>query len=185
MSKLSRKVFLSLLAVAILLVIYFFPFSKFPATPPAPPGMYTVLSYADGDTLTVNMNGSEERIRLIGVDTPETEKPDKPSQCFSNQAATYVRQAVKNKPVRLEADTKGDNRDRYSRLLRYVYSQDGTLLNKALIEQGYGFAYTQFEFDKKEEFIQAQRNAYESKIGLWGVCEITNNNGRYRTNFER
>lgn len=183
MTKKQQKLLISVFTSIILLCLYLFdPARTARPLPPAPPGLYNVLSYADGDTLTVDMNGTEERIRFIGIDTPETKKHDAPAQCYADEAAAFMKKTVESKPVRLEADTVGDNRDRYDRLLRYVYTKDGTLLNKTIIEQGYGFAYTQFKFDRKEEFVQAQRSAFVEKRGLWGTCQITNNNGRYRTN---
>lgn len=182
MSRRNRKLIVGLLSSLLLLALYIFQPSTHVQPAPAVPGMYRVIDYADGDTITVSMNGTEERIRFIGVDTPETKKPNKPAQCFADEAAAFTRQAVDGKSVRLEADSVGDNRDRYDRLLRYVYSEDGTLLNKSLIEQGYAFAYTQFSFSKKAEFVQAQRSASSAKTGLWGACTVTNNNGRFRTN---
>lgn len=184
MSKRTRRMIISLLTSLLLLLAYTLqPDTSLQTPSPAPPGKYNVISYADGDTLTVDMNGRAERIRLIGVDTPETEKPGKPAQCYADKATAFMKERVSDAAVRLEADTKGDNRDRYNRLLRYVYLPDETLLNKVLIEQGYGFAYTQFAFDKKEEFVQAQRNASREAIGLWGECKVTNQNGRFRTNI--
>jgi micrococcal nuclease len=145
-------------------------------------GTYKVIAYADGDTITVDMNGVHERIRLVGVDTPETKKPDAPAQCYANEAAKFTSDSLTGASVRLEADAKTDNRDRYSRLLRYVYLKDNTLLNKKLIEEGYGFAYVQFPFTKKAEFVTAQETAKIYKKGLWAICTVTDNNGRLRTN---
>src|SRR5690606_21115102 len=104
------------------------------------PGMYHVLRAEDGDTITIAMEGREERVRLIGVDTPETQDPRKPVQCFGRAASEFTKNVVTNKSVRLEADPENTNRDRYNRLLRYVYVDD-VLLNAEIIKQGYGFAY--------------------------------------------
>ncbi len=90
-------------------------------------------------------------------------------------AASFTKQSVEKQSVRLEADAKGTNRDRYNRLLRYVYLQDGTLLNQQLIEKGYGFAYTGFPFTKKEQFVQSELSAQSGKLGLWGNCTPTTN----------
>lgn len=136
------------------------------------PGFYRVTKVSDGDTITVDMNGKQESVRMIGVDTPETHKPNTPVQCFGKEASDYTHKILGNgATVRLEADPTNDNRDRYDRLLRYVYLPDGTLYQKALIEQGYGFAYTSFPFQKKEEFVQAQARAQSAKTGLWAVCQ--------------
>ncbi len=150
--------------------------------PIAPAGQYYVAAFSDGDTFIVAMNGQEERIRLIGVDTPETHKPNSPVQCFGPEASNFTKELVGNQPVGLEADPTGSNRDRYDRLLRYVYLPDGTLLNEKLIRDGYGFSYLTFPFSKQEEFAAAQAEAEEAKRGLWQICETKVNDGRWRSN---
>lgn len=156
-------------------------------TPTAPsqsiaPGFYRVTKVNDGDTIVVDMNGVAESVRFIGVDTPETHKPDTPVQCFGPQASDFTTKTLTGASVRLEADPTNDNRDRYDRLLRYVYTQDGTLLNQALIEQGYGFAYLSFPFQKKQEFASAQNRAQTAKLGLWAACQTTElSSGRWQT----
>lgn len=171
--------------ITTLLVVYVVPYIQAqllsPLPPPAP-GYYRVTKDADGDTIEVDMSGVTERIRLIGVDTPETHKPNTPVQCYGPEASALTKAALGGKTVRLEADRTGDNRDRYNRLLRYVYTEDGTLWNKHLIEQGAGFAYTQFTFTKKGEFIQAQSAALAAKRGLWTACQPRNIDGRWQTN---
>jgi micrococcal nuclease len=147
------------------------------------PGLYSINHFVDGDTIAVNMNGSVETIRMIGVDTPETHKPNTPVQCFGNEAASYTKQLIGKNEVRLQADSQDTNRDRYGRLLRYVYLPDGTLVEKRLISQGYGFAYTQFPFEKSDEFKTLEDQAKASRQGLWGACQVTvEANGRQQTN---
>ncbi len=143
--------------------------------PPAPPGYYHVKEFVDGDTITVDMNGKAEKVRFIGVDTPETHDPRKAVQCFGVAAAAFTKQQIGTQPVRLEADYTNTDRDRYSRLLRYVYLQNGTLVNAEIIKQGYGFAYTGFPFTKLEEFKQYQKEAQAASRGLWGTCQPTAN----------
>lgn len=134
------------------------------------PGLYKVSEFVDGDTIKVRMNGSAETVRLIGVDTPETHDPRKSVQCFGVAAANFTKQLIGSSPVRLEADPTNTNRDRYNRLLRYVYLPDGTLVNAEIIGQGYGFAYTGFPFTKSEEFSNLQREARAQNRGLWRDC---------------
>jgi micrococcal nuclease len=150
----------------------------------ANPGLYTIDHYDDGDTIAVNMNGSVETVRFIGVDTPETHKPNTPVQCFGPQAAAHTKEVVsKFGRVRLVADHLDTNRDRYGRLLRYVYLPDGTLLDEQLIKQGYGFAYLSFPFTKKLQFAAAQQSAQKAKLGLWASCHpILNEFGGYTSN---
>lgn len=148
-------------------------------------GTYPVTTFEDGDTITVTMNGKEERVRFIGVDTPETKDPRKPVQCFGKAASEFTKNLIGNNPVRLEADPENTNRDRYNRLLRYIYLPDGTLVNAKIIEEGYGFAYTSFPFSKKEEFKALERIAREQNRGLWGNCQLTPNQyGGYTSNPE-
>lgn len=139
------------------------------------PGQYYVASFEDGDTITVDMNGIKERVRFIGVDTPETQDPRKPVQCFGKAASEFTRSLIGNQPLRLEADPLNTNRDRYNRLLRYIYLPDGRLVNAEIIRQGYGFAYTSFPFTKIDEFKAYEAQAREQNLGLWGACELTPN----------
>ena len=149
------------------------------------PGLYEVTTFTDGDTISVNMNGAEEKVRMIGVDTPETKDPRKEVQCYGKAASDFTKKLIGNSKVRLEADPTNTNRDRYNRLLRYVYLPDGTLVNAEIIKQGYGFAYTYFPFEKLEEFKSYQKQAEESKSGLWGTCTVeTLENGQVRTTVE-
>lgn len=134
------------------------------------PGYYRVVSFSDGDTIVVDMDGTAEHVRMIGVDTPETKDPRKPVQCFGQAASDFTKQLIGTQSVRLESDPLSTNRDRYDRLLRYVYLPDGRLVEAEIIRQGYGFAYTSFPFTKSDEFIAYQREAREQNRGLWASC---------------
>jgi len=123
---------------------------------------YIVQRVIDGDTLLLN-NG--DKVRLIGADTPETKHPKKPVQYFGMEAYQFTKQMVEGKAVRLEYDWQ--RRDRYRRLLAYVYLMDGTFLNAEIIKQGYGFAYTRYPFKYMEEFRLYEREAREKKRGMW------------------
>jgi len=142
---------------------------------PVTPGFYRVVKASDGDTIVVDMNSTEERVRLIGVDTPEKDHPSKPVQCFALAASNYTKNLIGNHPVRLEADPTNSNRDRYNRLLRYVYLPDGRLVNAEIIKHGYGFAYIGFPFEKKDEFKKYQAEAKQNNRGLWGSCDVFTN----------
>lgn len=147
------------------------------------PGLYTVSRFVDGDTIEVSLDGRKEKVRFIGVDTPETHKPNTPVQCYGPAAAAYTKQRIGSQKVRLESDPKNTNRDRYNRLLRYVYLPDGTLLNKALVENGYGFYYPYFPFTKSSEFAAAQSQAQKAHKGLWGNCNpMPTKDGGYVSN---
>lgn len=147
------------------------------------PGLYSVSQFVDGDTIVINMSGSQEKVRFIGVDTPETHDPRKAVQCYGVVAAEFTRNLIDNQPVRLEADPLNTNRDRYNRLLRYIYLPDGRLINAEIIKQGYGFAYLSFPFTKADEFRQYQTIAREQNRGLWGSCQPSlNQYGGYTSN---
>ncbi len=136
------------------------------------PGLYRVAKFDDGDTIVVDMNGTQETVRFIGVDTPETHKPNTPVQCYGPEASAYTKQLIGKQKVRLQADSLDTNRDRYGRLLRYVYLPDNTLVEQKLITEGYGFAYTYFPFEKAAEFSAYEQQAKAGGKGLWGACQV-------------
>jgi micrococcal nuclease len=88
----------------------------------------------DGDTIRIG----DERIRLIGVDTPETKDRRKPVQYFGKEATAFTQRVVEGKHVRLEYDQQ--RHDKYGRILAYVYLDDGTFVNAEIIKQGCAFA---------------------------------------------
>jgi micrococcal nuclease len=177
---------LIILATVIWGLIYFIPKIHLPTTikdSVQTPGFYKITTVVDGDTIEVNMDGTIERVRLIGIDTPETKQPNSPVECYGIAASNFAHQLMDGQSVRLEADPINTNRDRYDRLLRYAYLGDGSLFNAEVIKQGYGFAYLSFPFSKSNEFAQYQTEARDAKRGLWaGECQINNKNGRYKTN---
>ncbi len=126
-----------------------------------------VVRAVDGDTLVVRIEGREEKVRLLGVDTPESVHPRQPVERFGKEAAAFTRRMAEGKTVRLRDDPSNANQDRYGRLLRYVFLPDGSLLNAAIIGQGYGHAYTSYPFEKMEEFRALERQAREKERGLW------------------
>lgn len=139
------------------------------------PGLYHVSEFVDGDTIAVDMGGSKEILRFIGVDTPETHDPRKAVQCFGLAAAKFTKDLIGKNNVRLASDPLSTNRDRYNRLLRYIYLPNGTLVNAEIIKQGYGFAYLGFPFTKSEAFHQYEKDARNTKKGLWNSCNPTVN----------
>lgn len=147
------------------------------------PGLYTIAKFDDGDTIVVDMNGVNETVRFIGVDTPETHDPRKPVMCYGAEASSYTRKLIGNNRVRLQADSLDTNRDRYNRLLRYVYLPDGTLINVKLITEGYGLDYPFFPFEKAQEFQGYELEAKKAGRGLWSACQVvTESSGARHTN---
>jgi micrococcal nuclease len=131
-----------------------------------------VLRVIDGDTIVVSSN---EKVRLIGVDTPETVHPKRTVQCFGKDAKEFTRAMVQHRSIHLaldEANTARNHKDRYGRTLAYVYFDDGTMLNAELIRRGYAHAYTRFPFRHIVEFRQLERIARSQAVGLWASCPL-------------
>lgn len=137
-------------------------------TPTPQQTVVTVVKVVDGDTVDVDINGKTERLRLIGLDTPETVDPRKPVQCFGLEASNKAKELLGGKTVKLEGDPSQGERDKYGRLLRYVYLPDGQLFNKLMIADGYAFEYTyNTSYRYQKDFQDAEKNARENNKGLW------------------
>lgn len=130
---------------------------------------YLVTQVVDGDTIKILMNNQTETIRLIGIDTPETVDPRKPVQCFGQEASDRAKDILLGQKVILEADVTQGERDKYGRLLRYVFLEDGRLFNKLMISEGYAHEYTYNSNPYKYQlkFQEAERGARENQRGLW------------------
>lgn len=127
-----------------------------------------VTKVIDGDTIQVIINGNNETLRLIGIDTPETVDPRKPVQCFGKEASTKAKLLLSGKSVRLESDPTQGEIDKYQRLLRYIFLEDGTNFNKLMISEGYAYEYTyNTPYKYQSEFKQAQKEAEAGSVGLW------------------
>jgi micrococcal nuclease len=122
------------------------------------------LSAAE-DRQCIRVVDGDEKVRLIGVDTPETVHPSKPVEYFGKEASAFTKRMVEGKNVRLEYDWQ--KIDKYGRTLAYVYLLDGTFLNAEIIKQGYGHAYTIYPFKYLEDFRKYEREAREKGRGLW------------------
>jgi len=139
------------------------------------PAIYRVVKVIDGDTIKVNIGGKIETVRLIGIDTPETAGPHHPQDdYFGPEAAQYAKQLMENQLVYLIPDPMQSNRDRYNRLLRYVFLEDGTLVNAKLIADGfaYNYIYQPFQFMKQFDYLEKQ--AKEKQLGLWSSKKTKN-----------
>jgi micrococcal nuclease len=137
---------------------------------PPPSGLQaaTVARVVDGDTIEVSLNGAVEDVRLIGINTPETVDPSSPVECFGPEASNRAKELLTGATVYLEADASQDERDRYDRLLRYVWLPDGTLVNLQLVREGYAFEYTYTTpYHYQAEFQRAQGEADTQDVGLW------------------
>ena len=138
-----------------------------------PVELFEVVSVTDGDTIKVNINGKTETLRLIGMDTPETVDPRTPVQCFGKEASNKAKETLSGKKVRLESDPTQGELDKYNRLLRYVFLEDGTSYNKMMIEEGFAHEYTyNTPYKYQTEYKEAETRAREGKKGFWGdLCD--------------
>jgi len=140
-----------------------------------------VQRVVDGDTFVLE-NG--ERVRMLGIDTPEkfqSSKLDwdversgedkKTIQKLGELASEFTTNLINKKKVILVPEPNYEDKDRYGRLLRYVYLDDGTFVNKKIVEEGYANAYRRYKISKLDEFIKAENDARENKRGLWGSIE--------------
>lgn len=126
---------------------------------------YKVTSITDGDTIRVMYNGKEEKVRLIGIDTPETD------ECFNQEATKKMSSLVESKNIRIEFDNSQSERDKYGRLLLYIWQGD-VFINDVMIREGYAHEYTyNLPYKYQAQFKKAEQEARENKKGLWGnVC---------------
>ena len=130
----------------------------------------TVTYVVDGDTVHVRVGSKVDKVRLIGVDTPEL----KPRQCYGTQAKAATTQLVKGRTVYLRADRTQPNRDKYGRLLRHVVLTDGTKLAQRLISNGFGRELTVGRaYIGQPTYRKAQATAKAKKRGLWKGCGAT------------
>lgn len=127
----------------------------------------TVTKVIDGDTIEVYQNGEIEKIRLIGVNTPETLDPRKEVECYGLESSIFLKKELEGKTVTLETDPSQQNIDTYGRLLRYVFLDEQNI-NQKIIEEGYGFEYTyKTPYKYQKEFKLAEKTAKENQKGLW------------------
>jgi len=126
-----------------------------------------VMRIVDGDTIVVNYNGKEEKVRLIGIDTPESVHPNESKNTEDGiKVSDYTKERLSGKLVEIELDLQ--ERDKYGRILAYVYI-DGQMYNKELLEIGYAKIATYPPNVKYvDDFKEIQKDARESKVGLWG-----------------
>jgi micrococcal nuclease len=131
-------------------------------------GPYRISSVVDGDTDHVSINGRTVKLRLIGIDTPETKDPRKRVQCFGEQASTRAHQLLDGKSVWIEYDASQDHRDRYGRDLVYVWLDGHTMFNEVMVAEGYAHEYTyDLPYRYQQQFRAAQSKASAAGLGFW------------------
>lgn len=125
----------------------------------------TVTWVVDGDTIFVKLDQKTEKVRLLGIDTPEFHDKNGRSEYYAHEAFLFTKENLKNKTVCLVKDPLNE-RDTYGRLLRYVYI-DGRLFNAELLKGGYAEVFYKAEHKKKAYFIELQEKARKERKGIW------------------
>ena len=134
-------------------------------------GIATIVEVIDGDTIEIRFSGHTERVRLVGVDTPETRHPRKPVQCYGHEASAFTAAALPlGTKVRIERDVEA--RDVYDRLLAYIFRlSDDMFINLQLVRQGYARVLTiEPNTAYLSEFVAAASEAKRDNLGLWQAC---------------
>ncbi len=129
-----------------------------------------VVWVSDGDTITVRLDGVKEKIRLIGIDTPELDDTRVAWRDLAYASRAYARARLLGKTVALERDALCRDRDRYGRLLRYVVLDDGTDFDEEMIREGYARAYTRFAFTRAGPYRTAEEKAQAAGRGRWAAA---------------
>lgn len=131
-------------------------------------GPYPVLKVVDGDTIWVDRSGQRVKVRLIGLNTPETKDRRVGVQCFGKEASQRATQLLDRQSVYLEHDSTQDSSDRYGRELAYVWTTTGMLVNLAMILDGFGHEYTyDLPYRYQQQFRAAEADARANGRGLW------------------
>lgn len=134
-----------------------------------------LIKVVDGDTVQVAINGARETIRIIGINTPETVDRRRPVECFGKEASEKAKSLLlAAKSIELEQDLSQNDRDKYKRLLRYIFI-DGLDYGKQIISEGYAYEYTyEIPYRYQLDYKEAQKEAQDNKKGLWGDSACTN-----------
>jgi micrococcal nuclease len=131
---------------------------------------FMVVNVVDGDTIDIDIpdsNHAHTRVRLWGVDTPETKKPNTPVQHFGPEATEFTRKLVLGKEVQIYLDHGNRTRGKYGRLLAYVKLPDFRFLNEILLSEGFAYADLRFHHSFYNKYKQLEASARSSKKGLW------------------
>ncbi len=173
-----RKYALIILVVLMCLIVAFClwqaikPKSKFSASIKIDQeAYYPVTHVLDGDTFKVKIGKKEITVRMLGIDTPETVDPRKPSQCYGNEASNETKKLLASTTVQLMLNPKREVLDKYGRYLAYVYLSNGILFNEYLLKNGFAREYTYGKaYSMQKEFKAVESDARKKKMGLWGRC---------------
>jgi micrococcal nuclease len=142
--------------------------------------LYQVSQVVDGDTIKAYIDGHNITIRLLGINTPETVKPNWPVECYGPEASTEMKSLLTGKNVLLALNPDYERIDKYGRLLAYVRLGD-MFVNEYLVKQGYAREYTFNEknpYQYQQQFKSDEAEAKATGKGLWGKCESVDSNNQ-------
>lgn len=129
----------------------------------------TVIRIVDGDTVDVLLNRKKERVRIIGIDAPESVAPTRAIECYGPEASDYLKKILPmQSQVQLLPEPK-DNRDRYGRLLRYIELEQVDV-GAQMIQDGYAKSYRKFSHPRKRAYSSLENVASKNLLGLWSAC---------------
>lgn len=185
MLKLASKFTKFALLLIIALLVYFF-FIKEPSESTSSnesDSLVLVERVIDGDTFVLP---DGMKVRLLGIDAPErydSGKMDNDAErsgqsketiaILGKRSTDFLKKLIENKKVRLVPEENYEDKDKYGRLLRYIYLEDGTFVNGFLVEEGYAQVYRKFDLSKKDKLLELEQDARENKRGLWGDVDGT------------
>lgn len=132
---------------------------------------YRVIHVVDGDTFSINVNGREATVRMLGVNTPESVKKNSPIECYGKESFKVTHDLLLRRYVRLETSPNREDKDKYGRYLMYVYRDDGLSINEYLLRNGYAREMTVGRpYSLQRKYRELQTEAKEKRLGLWDKC---------------
>lgn len=139
-------------------------------------GPYPVRKVIDGDTIIVTTENGDQKVRFIGVNTPETKHPTKGQECFGAQASAFTQNLLSDTNVYLEYDNTQGRTDAYDRLLAYPWTENKENVGQLLLAGGYATEYTyRTEYAHSDTYHATQGAAVNQQVGLWGQCRNLGN----------
>jgi len=179
MNRKTLKV-ITILISAVLLSLFSL-YSRYQAVKPLPEGMVRVVEVYDGDTIGVVVNGNREKIRLIGIDAPEMGQ-----QPWGKAAKEHLRELLENSDWVVALTFDVQERDKYGRLLRYITTPDGSMINVQMLRDGYAMLLTiPPNIKHVDELRKAQHKARGKSIGIWGRGGLKETPREYRKEHPR
>ena len=180
-SKLNKVNLVSTIIFILVAVFYLVHDKYFSSKKDVPDSLFEVVSVTDGDTLRVLVDKKEEKVRLIGIDTPEiAQKP------WGGYAKTYLESLLNGSGWKVKIEYDLEKRDKYGRLLAYVRTNDGKLVNYLLVQNGYAMLYTvPPNVRYVDDLTSAQREAREKELGIWSKDGLKETPGTYRKKHPR